>query len=239
MQCHVVCVDLPGSRCTRLSQILLYVVFGVGIDDAFIIAASVDKELYRAREKARKAGKPDPALRGDAAREAEFADICGKGLADAGSSIAFTSITDLAAFFLGSFTSIPATSWFCLYAGTAVMAVFFMQATLFAACLFADIRRQAVRHKDVFTCCAVPETVELKPLQELSWLQRSMKDKYAPIVARSRKFQGAVIFGFVALLATAGYGATDIERGFPVIDLTPDVHYARDYLEVQEECVAV
>ena len=85
----------------------------------------------------------------------------------------------------------------------------------------------------------MPETVELKPLQELSWLQRSMKDKYAPIVARSRKFQGAVIFGFVALLATAGYGATDIERGFPVIDLTPDVHYARDYLEVQEECVAV
>ena len=52
----------------------------------------------------------------------------GRGLRKAASSIAFTSLTDLAAFYLGSVTQIPAVRWFCLYAGTSVVFVFLMQA---------------------------------------------------------------------------------------------------------------
>ena len=96
--------------------------------DAFIITNSVDAELYKARQRAKREGRPDPALPNvSRANDDEFAELCARGLSKAASSIAFTSLTDLAAFWLGSFTRIPATSWFCLYAGTAVVFVFAMQ----------------------------------------------------------------------------------------------------------------
>ena len=48
-------------------------------------------------------------------------------MSKAGGGITFTSLTDLAAFLMGSFTQIPAIHFFCLYAACAVVAVYFMQ----------------------------------------------------------------------------------------------------------------
>lgn len=113
-----------GISLSSLNQILIYVLCGIGVDDAFIITSSVDRELFRARAKAEREGRQDPALPGS---EKEFQELFARGMATAGSSIGFTSVTDLVAFFLGSLTRIPAVSWFCLFAGTSVMMVFLMQ----------------------------------------------------------------------------------------------------------------
>ncbi|CAM9619893.1 unnamed protein product, partial [Laminaria digitata] len=51
------------------------------------------------------------------------------GLKRCGVSVTYTSLTNFFAFMLGSSTSLPAVEYFCLYAGTAILLDFSLQAS--------------------------------------------------------------------------------------------------------------
>ncbi|CAM9260832.1 unnamed protein product [Ectocarpus sp. 13 AM-2016] len=123
--------DIPF---TPLSRILPFILIGIGVDDMFVIVAAYDHT--------------DPSL----AVEERIA----LGVKRCGVSVTYTSLTNFFAFMLGSMSSLPAVEYFCLYAGTAILFDFFLQArrtimTAFVALLTMDANRQKAGKID--SCC--------------------------------------------------------------------------------------
>ena len=99
-----------------------FILFGVGVDDMFIILEKFNQWDPR-QEHDPRTSRIEAALR------------------EAGPSITLTTITDVAAFALGATISVPAISDFCKATAACIFFVFFLQVTLFAALLVLDQRR--------------------------------------------------------------------------------------------------
>ncbi|CAM9899558.1 unnamed protein product, partial [Ectocarpus sp. 12 AP-2014] len=230
--------DIPF---TPLSNMLPFILIGIGVDDMFVIVAAYDHT--------------DPSL----AVEERVA----LGVKRCGVSVTYTSLTNFFAFMLGSVSSLPAVEYFCLYAGTAILFDFFLQMTAFVALLTMDANRQKVGKMD--SCCCFTSKKYLQEqerqhqegiqrgvtlpdsnvdsvhisrtaldrkaeVHQLSSIGRFMKDKYSPFLL-SAKGKVLVLLGSVGLLVAGIYGVTQATQGFDVLDLAPDGHYSIEYTE--------
>jgi Niemann-Pick C1 protein len=110
-----------------------FVLFGVGLDDAYILFGSFVRL--------------DPKMDIGERIKATFEDV--------GVSIFLTSLTSVLAFVLGSFSNIPAVQWLCLYAFPAVAIDFFYQITFFIALMVLDEERIQANRMDWCTCITV------------------------------------------------------------------------------------
>ncbi|CAM9765761.1 unnamed protein product, partial [Scytosiphon promiscuus] len=230
-----------GVPFTTLSQILPFILIGIGVDDMIVIVSSFDHT-----------NETLPVER----RIALAMKRCGV-------SITYTSMTNFFAFMLGSATSLPAVEYFCLYAGTAILFDFLMQITAFVACLTMDANRQKAGRMD-WLCCfkgspryielqedgiqpkgslshAVEESkndasthYEVDEAMELTAFGRFMKAQYTPVILSTQGKIG-VLLGSVGLFAAGVYGVTQATQGFDVIDLAPDDHHATHYTEMARE----
>jgi len=115
------------------TMIAIFLVLGIGIDDAFVIYGAYDHV--------------------DRSRHASVEAAVIRAVEVAGSSITVTSVTDFCAFIAGSFITIPALSSFCIFSAVAVMMDFFFQITAFVAWMTLDLKKAEERGgKDC--CCA-------------------------------------------------------------------------------------
>merc|ERR1711988_1598240 len=105
----------------------------MGVDDMIIVCATWDKL--------------SPELSGG--------ERMSQTLSKCGVTVAMTSLTNVVAFLLGSFTVIPAVQWFCLYAAVSMTANWLVMMTAFAGALVLDGRRQAAHNRDCLCCASV------------------------------------------------------------------------------------
>lgn len=105
-----------GVPFTSLTQTLPFVMFGIGLDDAFIIYG----EFIRTNE------KDDPV------------DRIHPTFEEVGLSIFVTKVTTALAFALGCLGSVPALTWLSLYAFPTVIILFVFQLTFFVAIVVVD-----------------------------------------------------------------------------------------------------
>ena len=108
----------------------IFIIMGVGIDDMFVITGEYSRTPSHLPSSERVA-------------------LSLKGV---GNSIFYTSVTDFLAFGIGSFIDLPAVSFFCVTAAIAVLSVFLVQVTFFAACLGLDGRRIEADRYDMVPC---------------------------------------------------------------------------------------
>ena len=80
---------LLGVKFTVLSQILPFILVGIGIDDAFVIVNAFDRT--------------DDSL--------DIPERVGQAMGRVGVSITLTSLTDIVAFLLGATCVFPAAAW--------------------------------------------------------------------------------------------------------------------------------
>jgi predicted RND superfamily exporter protein len=92
---------------------------GIGVDDAFVISASIDQT--NPRDTAENRMK--------------------HGMIHAGSSITITSFTNAIAFFLGCHSELEALSSFCFFSGMGIVTLYVSSITLFSAFMVMDIKR--------------------------------------------------------------------------------------------------
>jgi len=139
---------------------VVFVMLGIGVDDAFVILASIERVEKEGIEfdsvsTAVEAFGPNsnhPAAKLEPEIRALVKKVAG-GVALAGASISLTSLTDFVAFVSGASTVIPALSSFCIYASVTIMFDFFMQCTLFVA--FVTFKERS-KQKGLRDCLATP-----------------------------------------------------------------------------------
>lgn len=211
-----------GVPFTSLAQVLPFILFGIGVDDMYVITASVDDHVTLT---------PRRANQTEEEYEEEFRKQFATAMGDAGASITLTTATDVVAFSLGTFTTIPAIHWFCIYAATSVAFIFLMQLLVFSPALAMDLRRQRSGRYDVF-CCArrkpapvrAADAANSAPLAtpQVSMLQKFLRSFYAPTLLRSKFVAGLVVLLFAGLAGAAVFGTTQLEQGLPLVDLSND-----------------
>lgn len=122
-----------GVPFSSATQILPFIVFGIGLDDVFVITGSY----------ARLHSIDDPVER------------IKETINDVGVSITVTTITSTLAFALGCLSSSPAVIWLCLYACHTIVLVLLYQVTFFVACIVLDEQRMKQNRRDCCFCVSV------------------------------------------------------------------------------------
>lgn len=128
-------VAATGVPFTDISLMIVFVVVGIGVDDMIVIV-----DFLHAQEHALTA-------------ETRLS----RAIAEAGSSILVTSLTNLVAFLCAATIDLPGVRSFCLAAGVIVFILFILTVTLFAAALGVTLARTApaeaqAQHKACMTC---------------------------------------------------------------------------------------
>ncbi|XP_071531524.1 NPC intracellular cholesterol transporter 1-like [Panulirus ornatus] len=173
-----------------ITSVLPVLLLGLGVDDMYVVAG--------AWELASGTG----AKRG------------GHTLRAAGMAITLTTLTDAAAFLVGSATQVPALRWFCVYAAVGVTVIYLLQATVFLAALALD-----QHHKNAgATTCGV------RPEQRSAGLLAQVMQWYATIVVKPT-VAVMVMVAAAAMVAGGVWGSTKLRQEFSPLWFLPQSSY--------------
>jgi predicted RND superfamily exporter protein len=111
---------------------VIFVMLGLGMDDAFIILEALDRQVILRNVEGHRIETED-----------DISHRISRGLSEAAPSITLTSITDFAAFLIGTTTVIPAVRYFCIFASVTILVDYVLQVTLFVAFVhFNEVSKQ-------------------------------------------------------------------------------------------------
>lgn len=182
-----------------MTQILPFVMFGVGLDDAFI--------LYGAFRRTDQTKEPET-------RVLETVE-------NVGISIILTTLTSSIAFGLGCTSTIPAVYWLCLFAFPTILLVFLYQLTFFVACLVLDEKRIIDNRRDCISCVRISTQEEddessMRPTSNSPPGKEAIADRGMEYLALQllRPWVGySVIIAFSALLVGCAFSASRLTQG--------------------------
>lgn len=222
---------LIGVPFTSMTQILPFIMFGIGLDDSFIIIG----EYYRTD----KCKTPEQRVHDT--------------IDEVGGSIFVTTATSTLAFGLGNLSSIPAIFWLCQYAVPVLIINLFFQLIFFTPLIIIDERRVADRRRDVLFWKAAPnlgnedkaiDEVKVKPKKEStitesdSEPQEGVFDRflgwYADLLCKPI-VSIVIVVSFIALFGVFTFLATKLQQEFEFTDVMPEDSYASSYwIELRE-----
>lgn len=203
-----------GVPFTSMTQILPFVIFGIGLDDAFIIAGAYDRTN----------------------KEKDAVERIRETIEDVGASITLTTLSTTLAFLLGSTSTIPAVFWLCYYAVPTVIFVFLYQITFFVACIVLDTRRQEQGRRDCCVWASANRGTEAEDQHQLkeqiSFFDRLM-ERFANVLLKP-SFQIPVVLAFMGLLGACTYSATKLTQEFRFTDVLPSDSYVADFQNARD-----
>lgn len=200
-----------GVPFTSMTQILPFVVFGVGLDDTFIITGA----YFRT----------DP-NKGHEERIRE-------AMQDVGLSISVTTITTMIAFIFGCMSTIPAIFWLNLYAFPTIAIDFLFQITFFVALIVLDERRIHANRADCCICSKVRQHDNHGWESDAAIHQQSLPEKFMTWYANQlmqKWVKVLVVIGFTGYAAFCAYTTTLLTQEFNFSDLLPSDSYVTDFL---------
>lgn len=220
---------LTGFPITTLTQILPFILIGIGLDDAFVLMGALSQT--------------SPSLPMETRMR--------KMARNAGPSIVVTSVTDTVAFALGAlFTSIPGIRWFCYYAVICIVIDFLYQTTFFIALMALDLRRQDAGRRDCLICLrSAPqpdedpsdnsETVQeaesaIEQAPKVEILQRRMMRVYAKFLLKPW-VKVVVLVSFFSFFVGMAISASTAKIGFDITDFLSDDASTTAFVEAEEE----
>ncbi|CAB9500204.1 Pick C1-like protein 1 [Seminavis robusta] len=130
-----------GVPFTSMTQILPFVIFGVGLDDTFIITGA----YFRTNP------------------NKETVERIRETMEEVGNSISLTTITTTVAFLMGLISTIPSIQWLCIYAAPTIFIDYVYQITFFVAILVLDEERIKANRRDCCICFTVSSPSSAKP----------------------------------------------------------------------------
>ncbi|KAL7532461.1 hypothetical protein ACHAXR_004644 [Thalassiosira sp. AJA248-18] len=207
--------SLAGLIYGPVHSILPFVLLGIGVDDAFVIANAFDRE----REGVPRESEDDESLVKRGARS----------LARAGASITVTSLTDLVAFAISSTSALPALASFCAFASINIAFLWALAATFFTATMVIDERRQRANRRDML-CCVTRKT---SPDEEDTGAKEGRLPSYfrkyhAPKIL-SKPGKAATLVFFTGLFGFGVYGLMNLPVEDSARNFIPQDSYINVY----------
>ena len=201
-----------GVPFTSMTQILPFVFFGVGLDDAYIITGS----YFRLDRKI------------DAVERVRIT------IDEIGMSIFLTTLTSSLAFGLGCISTIPAVFWLCVYAVPTIVLILLWQLTFFIACLVLDERRIAAGNRDMLRCitCKKTESTEAEEedtLPKVSSIDRLMEWYAEKLLQPVVKV--VVVLAFIGIAVACSISTTQLRQAFEFTDVLPGDSYITPFFD--------
>ncbi|KAI6074486.1 Patched domain-containing protein 3 [Aix galericulata] len=207
-----------------------FLILGVGVDDMFIMIASWEQSASKKDTKSR------------------LADT----YSEAALSVTVTTVTDVLAFFIGTWTTFPSVQSFCLYTGTAFIFCYIYTMTFFGAIIVLNDKRvQGNRHwltcmpveqgrtSCFYNACCIgscsSKSSELQTNETVSEHPMSLffKKYYGPfLTVKWTKLLVVLLYG--AYLGGSIYGCTQIREGIDLRNLASDDSYVIPYYDDDE-----
>ncbi|NXD12757.1 PTHD3 protein, partial [Nothocercus nigrocapillus] len=203
-----------------------FLILGVGVDDMFIMIACWEKSVKEVEKSDTKA------------RMAET-------YTDAAVSVTITTLTDVLAFFIGTWTAFPSVRSFCLYTGTAFIFCYVYTLTFFGAVLVLNHQREK-KERHWLTCMPV-KTDEDKSKSSLYNVccigncsgESSESEHEHPMSKFFERYYGPfltnkwtkllMILLYGAYVGGSVYGCTQIKEGIDLRNLASDDSYVIPY----------
>lgn len=209
---------LLGVPFTNMTMMLPFVIYGVGLDDTFIITGA----YFRT----------DPKKETVARIEETMEEV--------GLSISLTTITTMFAFGMGYLSSIPAIQWLCLYAFVTIGFDFLFQIALFVSFIVIDERRVQANRRDMCFCIKVEEEEDNGSIDDHAKRKSSDEDQpditlrfmtwYANFLMRPCT-KVVVLAVFTAFCGFCVYSTSLLTQEFIISDFLPAESYVADYLD--------
>lgn len=200
-------------------SILPFILLGVGVDDAFVIANAFDRE--------RKAPRTEEDNETLAVRT-------GRALARAGSSITVTSLTDFVAFAISASSVLPALASFCAYAAISIFFLWIFAATFFTSTMVLDERRQRDNRRECLCCLTRNRDIQDDDVFEEGFVSKYFRNYHAPAIL-SPVGKIVVAACFSALLGFGLYGAVNLSVEDTEREFIPAGSYLNDYFDAFDE----
>jgi Niemann-Pick C1 protein len=213
--------SLFGLLYGPVHSVLPFVLLGIGVDDAFVIANAFDRE----REGVARASEDDASLikRGS------------RALSRAGASITVTSLTDLVAFAISSSSALPALASFCAFASINIFFLWALSATFFVACMVIDEKRQRDNRRDCLCCFTRKNDEEVEDTGSKEGLiSRYFRRYHAPAIL-SKQGKVIILIFFSALFALGMYGTIKLPVEDSARNFIPVDSYIKVFSEAADE----
>lgn len=244
----------------NLIFVIPFLVFGIGIDDMFIIYSSFT-HAYKANL------KNDKTLE---VSRSTLSNIISKTLSHSAVSITITSVTDFVAFLIGITTGFKSVEIFCLYAGFAILFCYFYQLTFFSGFLCIHIKRIQEKKNSFFFCvkqtdlgCCLKE--EKDSSNQIELIEKTDEQSFKDSKRTSKRFDSKVrdlfrfkklkksFFSFFKFMITTKKGklitfclyviylslsiwsASRIQEGINLADLVSEDSYYNKYVNDNSE----
>ncbi|NWS90176.1 PTHD3 protein, partial [Toxostoma redivivum] len=210
-----------------------FLILGVGVDDMFIMIASWEQSL-RKKDKS------------------NVKSLLAETYAEAALSVTITTLTDVLAFFIGTWTAFPSVRSFCLYTGTAFVFCYVYTLTFFGAalvlnhkreqgnrhwltCMRVDVGKDQAENSCLYNACCIGSGSR-QPSEPEGEHPMSIffKKYYGPFVT-NKWIKLLMVLLYVAYLCGSIYGCTQIREGIDLRNLANDDSYVIPYYDDNEK----
>eukprot|EP00794_Sanderia_malayensis_P009125 gene9125-10098_t len=200
-----------------LHNILPFLILGIGVDDAFVIANTWETIKRKSKQL-----MPIP-------------DLAAETMKQAGLSITVTSFTDFIAFAIGATTLLPALRSFCVYCGCAILALYIFACTIFLASLCLDTKRER-NNKDAFLCCIkLKNDYTPSTCSERGSILQKVFDYIGDRILGSKWISAGILIFTAALLAISCFAVAQLKQEYQFEWWLPKASSPRKYLATKSK----
>ncbi|CAN8185044.1 unnamed protein product [Coccothraustes coccothraustes] len=210
-----------------------FLILGVGVDDMFIMIASWEQSS-RKKEKS------------------SVKSLLAETYAEAALSVTITTLTDVLAFFIGTWTAFPSVRSFCLYTGTAFVFCYVYTMTFFGAvlvlnhkreqgnrhwltCMRVDVDKDQAENSCLYNACCIGSCSRQPSQPEGEHPMNVFFKKYYGPFVTNKWIKALMVLLYGAYLGGSVYGCTQIREGIDLRNLANDASYVIPYYDDNDE----
>lgn len=191
---------------------LFFIILGLGVDDIFVIIAAYRKVS-------------------DSSKETTLEENIARTMQKAGASITITSLTDIIAFLVGSFTILPSLRSFCIFGAMCILMTYIYVVTFFVAILTLDEKRvQKMKNGCVPCITHEDKTPSCEP--KLMWKFLHLFHGRIVLTKIGKIF---VILSVILITTFSVHRLLQIKQKFDPMWFIPSHSYYHEYVEKHHE----
>lgn len=191
---------------------LFFIILGLGVDDIFVIMAAYRKIS-------------------ESCKDVSLEERIAKTMQKAGAAITITSLTDIIAFSVGSFTILPSLRSFCVFGAMCILMTYIYVVTFFVGVLTLDEKRVENKRNGIIPCITHEDKT---PSCEPKLLSKFLTFFHGKLIL-TKPGKTIVILSVIALTSFSIHRVLQIRQHFDPMWFIPSRFYFYEYVMTHRE----